>query len=129
MIDAVQRLSHVGICVSDLERSLRFYRDLLGFVAEHELEMAGQPTDTLLRLRDSHLKAVYLKRDESHVPIIIELRQALEHLVREALPRSQKPQPDILRRHPLEEGGIKLDIHRPNGPYMVSVPTNIDFTA
>ena len=29
------RVSHVGICVSDMERSIRFYRDGLGFeVAE-----------------------------------------------------------------------------------------------
>ncbi|MGH2669333.1 MAG: VOC family protein, partial [bacterium] len=26
----IQRLTHMGICVSDLERSLRFYCDLLG---------------------------------------------------------------------------------------------------
>src|SRR5262249_47922816 len=46
---SIQRLTHVGICVSDLERSLRFYRDLLGFSPEHELAVDGEPTDTLLR--------------------------------------------------------------------------------
>jgi catechol 2,3-dioxygenase-like lactoylglutathione lyase family enzyme len=70
MIDAIQRLSHVGICVSDLERSLRFYRDLLGFTVEHELEIGGQPTDTLLRLRDTHVKAVYLLRDGVRVELL-----------------------------------------------------------
>ncbi len=59
----IQRLSHVGICVSDLDRSLRFYRDLLGFAPEHDLEVAGEPTGTLLRLSDVRLKAVYLTRD------------------------------------------------------------------
>jgi catechol 2,3-dioxygenase-like lactoylglutathione lyase family enzyme len=33
----VQRLTHIGICVSDLERSLRFYRDCVGFAYEHDL--------------------------------------------------------------------------------------------
>jgi catechol 2,3-dioxygenase-like lactoylglutathione lyase family enzyme len=70
MIAAVQRLSHLGICVSDLERSLRFYRDLLGFAVEHELEIAGQPADTLLRLHDTHLKAVYLVRDGVRVELL-----------------------------------------------------------
>ena len=28
---SIQRLSHIGICVSDLQRSLGFYRDALGF--------------------------------------------------------------------------------------------------
>jgi catechol 2,3-dioxygenase-like lactoylglutathione lyase family enzyme len=64
------RLTHIGICVSDLERSLRFYRDLLGFTYEHDLEVAGEPTDTLLRLRDVHLKAVYLTRDGVRIELL-----------------------------------------------------------
>lgn len=66
----IERLSHVGICVSDLGRSLRFYRDLLGFTAEHDLEVAGEPTDTLLRLRDVRLQAVYLTRDGVRVELL-----------------------------------------------------------
>jgi catechol 2,3-dioxygenase-like lactoylglutathione lyase family enzyme len=66
----IQRLSHVGICVADLERSLRFYRDLLGFTAEHDLEVAGEATDTLLRLRDTRLQAVYLTRDGVRIELL-----------------------------------------------------------
>ena len=66
----IQRLTHVGICVSDLERSTRFYRDLLGFVPEHELEVEGEPTDTLLRLRGTKLKAVYLARDGVRIELL-----------------------------------------------------------
>jgi hypothetical protein len=47
----IARLTHVGIGVSDLERSLRFYRDLLGFRWEHALDVEGEPSDTLLRLK------------------------------------------------------------------------------
>ena len=57
------RLSHIGICVSDRERSLRFYRDLLGFRPVRELEVKGEPVDALLRLRDVELHAQYLERD------------------------------------------------------------------
>jgi len=64
------RLTHIGVCVADLERSLRFYRDLLGFEHEHELEVAGEPSDTLLRLRDVALKAVYLKRDGVRIELL-----------------------------------------------------------
>jgi catechol 2,3-dioxygenase-like lactoylglutathione lyase family enzyme len=66
----IQRLSHVGICVADLERSLRFYRDLLGFTAEHDLEVAGEPTDTLLRLQNTRLQAVYLTRDGVRIELL-----------------------------------------------------------
>ena len=57
------RVSHLGICVSDVEASLRFYRDALGFEVKSELEVKGEPSDTLLRLRDVALRAVYLRRD------------------------------------------------------------------
>ena len=64
------RLTHVGICVADLERSLRFYRDLLGFRFEHELAVEGEPSDTLLRLRDVKLHATYLVRDGVRIELL-----------------------------------------------------------
>src|SRR5262245_19865084 len=66
----LQRLTHIGICVSDLERSLHFYRDLLGFRWEHELHVEGQPTDTLLRLTGTDLHAVYLTRDGVRIELL-----------------------------------------------------------
>lgn len=64
------RLTHIGIGVSDLARSLRFYRDLLGFTWEHELEVEGEPTDTLLRLRGTKLRAEYLSRDGVRIELL-----------------------------------------------------------
>lgn len=66
----LQRLSHIGIAVSDLERSVRFYRDLLGFTWEHELQVVGEPSDTLLRLKGSDLRAVYLQRDGVRIELL-----------------------------------------------------------
>jgi catechol 2,3-dioxygenase-like lactoylglutathione lyase family enzyme len=67
---AVLRMTHVGICVSDLERSLRFYRDLLGFRYRSELQVQGAPTTTLLRLADVDLRAVYLERDGTRIELL-----------------------------------------------------------
>lgn len=69
-IDAIQRLTHVGIGVTDIERSLRYYRDLLGFAEEHTLDVEGEPTDTLLRLRGTKLHAVYLTRDGVRIELL-----------------------------------------------------------
>ena len=66
----IARITHVGIGVSNLERSLRFYRDLLGFTWEHELEVEGEPTDTLLRLRGTKLHAEYLTRDGVRIELL-----------------------------------------------------------
>ena len=64
------RLTHIGIGVTNLERSLRFYRDLLGFTWEHQLDVEGEPTDTLLRLRGTKLHAEYLSRDGVRIELL-----------------------------------------------------------
>ena len=66
----IARLTHVGICVSDLERSLRFYRDLLGCRWEHALDVEGEPSDQLLRLRGTKLHAEYLTRDGVRIELL-----------------------------------------------------------
>jgi glyoxylase I family protein len=66
----VQRLTHVGICVSDLERSLRFYRDVLGCKEVGRLEMEGDAVDTLIHLEGVKLRAIYLERDGWRLELI-----------------------------------------------------------
>jgi catechol 2,3-dioxygenase-like lactoylglutathione lyase family enzyme len=60
------RLSHLGLCVSNLERSLHFYREALGFKEDSSrprLTMQGGPAAALLEVPDVALEAVYLERD------------------------------------------------------------------
>jgi len=59
----VQGFSHVGLCVSDLARSRRFYCEGLGFSEALRLEFAGEPSATLLDLPGVDFAAVYLRRD------------------------------------------------------------------
>jgi catechol 2,3-dioxygenase-like lactoylglutathione lyase family enzyme len=65
-----QRLTHIGIGVSDLARSRRFYCEGLGFTFEHDLAVAGEPSDTLLRLRGTDLRAIYLARDGVRIELL-----------------------------------------------------------
>ena len=67
---AILRLTHIGICVADLEQSVRFYRDLLGFNVRSDLQVQGEPTDTLLRLPDVDLHAVYVERDGTRIELL-----------------------------------------------------------
>jgi catechol 2,3-dioxygenase-like lactoylglutathione lyase family enzyme len=60
---AVERFSHVGLCVSDLARSLRFYCEGLGFREASRLSVSGAEPDALLDIPDVKLEAVYLHRD------------------------------------------------------------------
>lgn len=82
---AVLRMTHVGICVSDIERSVHFYRDLLGFIYRSELRVQGEPSDTLLRLRGVDLQAIYLERDGTRIEL---LHYASPGAVGDAAPRA-----------------------------------------
>lgn len=66
----VRKLSHVGICVSDVERSIAFYRDALGFEQVHDLRVEGEPSDSLLQLRGVRLHAVFLQRDGLRIELL-----------------------------------------------------------
>lgn len=66
----VLRFTHIGICVADLDRALRFYRDGLGFLQVSELRIAGEPAATLLRLPDVDLHAVYLERNGMRIELL-----------------------------------------------------------
>lgn len=60
---SILRLGHLGICVSDLERSIRFYRDLLGFRPVSQVKVKGAESDKLLRLEGVDQRTVFLERD------------------------------------------------------------------
>jgi lactoylglutathione lyase len=55
------RLSHVGICVSDMARSLRFYRDGLGFEPTRDFEV-GPEFSALMEVDGVQLHSQFLRR-------------------------------------------------------------------
>lgn len=63
-------LSHVGICVSDLDRAIAFYRDVLGFREAFRIQSSGTPTETLLELPGARLEAVFLERDGTRIELL-----------------------------------------------------------
>ena len=67
---SVQRLSHVGLCVSDLERSLAFYRDALGFREGARIDASGEESETLLQIPDVDVCAVFLERDGVRIELL-----------------------------------------------------------
>ena len=66
----IEYVMHVGICVRDRERSIRFYRDGLGFVEKGSLEVKGEPTATMVGIPDVDLRAVYLERDGLRIELL-----------------------------------------------------------
>jgi catechol 2,3-dioxygenase-like lactoylglutathione lyase family enzyme len=60
----VSAFNHVGQCVTDLDRSKRFYCELFGFVLEREINPSDESTAQLLSLTPPlAMTAAYLVRD------------------------------------------------------------------
>ena len=57
-------VNHIGLCFHDLDRSRRFYEELLGFEYEREIAPPDDITGRLLQLEPPlGLRAVYLRKD------------------------------------------------------------------
>lgn len=59
----IQTFSHIALRVTDLERSLRFYQEGLGFRELSRVEVAGGPTALMMGAPESVLRAIFLERD------------------------------------------------------------------
>jgi lactoylglutathione lyase len=68
---AIQAMTHLAIRVRDLDRSLCFYRDLLGFTENSRVEVVGAPSALLIGNPEAKLSAVFLERDG----VVVELQQ------------------------------------------------------
>ena len=84
----VRRLSHHGLCVSELERALAFYRDGLGFREVSRLTFTDPGTQRLLGLPGAKLEAVYLRRDGTTLELL-HFPQPGTHLARAPRPMNQ----------------------------------------
>ena len=64
------RLTHVGICVSDLVRAVDFYVHALGFVEVNRLQFADAVTARILGVEDIDVDLVYLERDGFRIELL-----------------------------------------------------------
>ena len=59
----IGRIYHVGLTVSDLDRSIAFYRDILGLEFQGEIFMEGNETDKMFRKENCKARVAYLQMD------------------------------------------------------------------
>jgi glyoxylase I family protein len=64
------RLLHYSHCVSDLERSRRFYVDVLGFEVALEVEFDDAATARVLGLPRARFRGAFLQRDGMRIELI-----------------------------------------------------------
>ena len=66
----IQAVTHVGICVSDLERSRALYRDVLGFKELSKLSVDDDKSKKFIELDDLKLHCVFLERDGLRIELM-----------------------------------------------------------
>jgi catechol 2,3-dioxygenase-like lactoylglutathione lyase family enzyme len=69
-IGAINAIGHVGICVADRDRSLRFYRDGLGFEVVHSTFIEGPTMSRLTGLDDVKMTMTILRRDGISIELL-----------------------------------------------------------
>ena len=67
----IRGVHHTAISTGDLERSLRFYRDLLGFevAAEFNWPAGVEVADRITGLKDSAARVVMLRAGNAHIEL------------------------------------------------------------
>jgi catechol 2,3-dioxygenase-like lactoylglutathione lyase family enzyme len=68
--DTVTAFSHLGICVSDLERSLRFYCDGLGFTSGVAHHLGGEFGAALEVGPDAEFTSHFIRRDSVSIELL-----------------------------------------------------------
>lgn len=124
----VNGIIHVGITVTDMDRSVRFYRDILGLKFIGELLMEGPETDRLFNRENCRARVAYLNGGDTLSSPPVELIQFLDTPAEKNVSRLEKTSiseicfstPDISRlyRHLVE-----------NNVPCLSEPQAFDFTA
>ena len=64
------RLLHYSHCVSDLERSRRFYVDVMGFEVVLEVGFEDEKTARVMGLPGCRFTGLFLKRDSQRIELI-----------------------------------------------------------
>lgn len=77
----VGRIYHVGLTVSDLDRSVIFYRDILGLEFQGEILMAGEETDKMFHKKNCKARVAYLNGSKNMEAPPVELIQFVDDAV------------------------------------------------
>ena len=74
----VGRIYHVGLTVSDLDRSIAFYRNILGLEFQGEIFMEGEETDKMFRKENCKARVAYLNGSKALEAPPVELIQFVD---------------------------------------------------
>ena len=65
-------LNHSGLVVEDLEKSVHFYRDVIGLEVVRTIDRDGGPISEVVGYENTHLKGAMLSLNDGHVIELIQ---------------------------------------------------------
>lgn len=77
----IGRIYHVGLTVSDLDKSIAFYRDILGLEFQGELMMTGEETDRMFQKKNCKARVAYLNGSKNIQVPPVELIQFVDEKI------------------------------------------------
>ena len=69
----LKEIVHVGLTVSNIEKSIEFYRDILGLTYQGQMIMEGPETDLLFARKNVKVKVAYLNGSDDIMAPPVEL--------------------------------------------------------
>jgi lactoylglutathione lyase len=65
----IQGFSHIGVCVSDLDRSVRFYTEVFGFVVLYRLDFENNEVAATME-QEGKFRSAMLLRDDIRIELL-----------------------------------------------------------
>lgn len=69
----IKNIAHIGLTVKNLDRSIKFYKDVLGLHFVEKMTMSGKETDILFNRPNTNVSLGYLTYDKNINTSLIEL--------------------------------------------------------
>ncbi|MDO5708370.1 MAG: VOC family protein [Andreesenia angusta] len=69
----LKEIVHIGLTISDIEESIKFYRDILGLKLTGRITMTGEETDKLFNCKNTKVNIAYLIGTDEIISPPIEL--------------------------------------------------------
>lgn len=75
----IGKVAHIGITVSNIENSIKFYKDILGLDFKGQMVMEGEATDILFNIDNCRVKVAYINASNQMYSPSIELLEFREN--------------------------------------------------
>lgn len=75
----IKEVIHIGITVTDIDKSLDFYENILDLSFQGEMFMEGKETDMLFGIKDCKVKVAYLNGNSELLAPAIELLEFVSY--------------------------------------------------